>query len=74
MIKTALVSLAIATTMAASPAAQADTSWDKVASALGKSGTVTAGEVYRVGMLPCRRRDAPLRIQGRHKRRAPRNH
>jgi hypothetical protein len=50
MIKTALVSLAIATTMAASPGAQADTSRDSVASALGKSGTVMPGEIYRVGM------------------------
>jgi len=50
MIKTPLASLAIAATLAASPAAHADTSWNKVASALGKSGAEMPGGVYRVGL------------------------
>jgi hypothetical protein len=35
---------------AAVPCAAADTDWSKVATALGKSGAVMPGEVYRVGM------------------------
>jgi hypothetical protein len=36
--------------MAALPAAAAETDWSKVATALGNSGAVMPGEVYRVGM------------------------
>jgi hypothetical protein len=52
MIKSAMTSLAVVASLAAtSPAqAQAQASWDKVAAALGKSGTEMPGGVYRVGL------------------------
>jgi hypothetical protein len=50
MFKTALSSLAIVAALAAAPDARAQASWDKVASALGKSGTEMPGGVYRVGL------------------------
>jgi len=50
MIKAALSSLAIVVTLAAAPLAQAETSWDKVGAALGKSGAEMPGGVYRVGL------------------------
>src|SRR3954454_178211 len=48
MIKITLASLAILSFSIAP--ARAETSWDKVAAALGKSGAVMPGEVYRVGL------------------------
>jgi biotin operon repressor len=50
MIKIAMTSLAVVASLAAIPPAQAQSSWDKVAAALGKSGTEMPGGVYRVGL------------------------
>ena len=50
MIRTTLSSLAILALLAATPGAHAETAWDKVAAALGKSGTEMPGQVYRVGL------------------------
>jgi Domain of Unknown Function (DUF1259) len=44
-----LVAPLVATFAMAAPAFAADTDWNQVAQALGKSGTVQAGGVYRVG-------------------------
>ena len=50
MRKAAILSLAAIAALAAVPAASADSSWDKVAAALGKSGAEMPGGVYRVGL------------------------
>jgi hypothetical protein len=50
MIKTALSSLAVVVSLAASPCAHAQAARDKVAAALGKSGSEMPGGVYRVGL------------------------
>src|SRR3978361_1473543 len=50
MIRTTLSSLAAIVTLAAAPCAHAQAAWDKVAAALGKSGSEMPGGVYRVGL------------------------
>jgi hypothetical protein len=50
MIKTAMISLAVVASLATASPARAQGSWDKVAAALGKSGTEMPGGVYRVGL------------------------
>src|ERR1700704_5407449 len=50
MIKTVVSSLAIVASLAGVSDAQPQTSWDRVAAALGKSGTEMPGGVYRVGL------------------------
>jgi hypothetical protein len=50
MTKTALSFFALVASLAvAAPAAHAQSAWDKVAAALGKTGTEMPGQVYRVG-------------------------
>jgi hypothetical protein len=50
MIKAALSSLAVvASLVLVAPGAHAQSAWDKVAAALGKTGTEMPGQVYRVG-------------------------
>jgi hypothetical protein len=49
MIKTAISSFAVIASIALAPGAHAQSSWDKVAAALGKTGTEMPGQVYRVG-------------------------
>jgi hypothetical protein len=50
MIKAALSLLAVVASLAfAAPGAHAQSAWDKVAAALGKTGTEMPGQVYRVG-------------------------
>jgi pentose-5-phosphate-3-epimerase len=49
MIKAALSSLAMLASLSVAPGAHAQSAWDKVAAALGKSGTEMPGQVYRVG-------------------------
>jgi hypothetical protein len=50
MIKTVISTLAVIALSAAAHDARAQASWDKVAAALGKSGTEMPGQVYRVGL------------------------
>ncbi|MEA2768319.1 MAG: hypothetical protein QOD93_1281 [Acetobacteraceae bacterium] len=50
MIKSVMTSLAVIASLAAASPAHAQASWDKVAAALGKSGTVMPGGVYRIGL------------------------
>jgi hypothetical protein len=45
-----MTSLAVIASLAAASPAHAQASWDKVAAALGKSGTVMPGGVYRIGL------------------------
>ena len=61
MIKSGLLSLAVIASLATAPDAHAQTAWDKVAAALGKSGSEMPGEVYRVG-LP--RTDLKVTVDG----------
>ena len=49
MMKSGLLSLAVIASLAAGPDARAQTTWDKVASAPGKSGSEMPGKVYRAG-------------------------
>lgn len=49
MIRVALSSLALVASIAAAPDAHAQSAFDKVATALGKTGTEMPGQVYRVG-------------------------
>jgi hypothetical protein len=50
MIKAAMASLAIVASLVATSPAHAQAPWDKVAAALGKSGTEMPGGVYRIGL------------------------
>jgi hypothetical protein len=50
MIKSVMTSLAVVASLAATSPAHAQASWDKVAAALGKSGTEMPGGVYRIGL------------------------
>jgi hypothetical protein len=61
MIKIALSSLAMVASLAVTPDARAQSVWDKVAAALGKTGTEMPGQVYRVG-LP--RADLKVSVDG----------
>ena len=49
MNKITVSSIAMVASLAAAPVTHAQSAWDKVASALGKSGTEMPGQVYRVG-------------------------
>jgi hypothetical protein len=61
MIKVALSSLAMVAALATTHDARAQAPWDKVASALGKSGTEMPGGVYRV---PLPRSDLHVTVDG----------
>jgi Domain of Unknown Function (DUF1259) len=50
MMKSVMTSFAVVASLAAASPAHAQASWDKVAAALGKSGTVMPGGVYRIGL------------------------
>ena len=49
MIRSALLSLSVIASLVPAPVARAEAAWDKVAAALGKSGSEMPGNVYRVG-------------------------